>query len=150
MGGMLALPDVYCMFNRARGTELVSPDDLLLAAQLFERTGTRLRLRTFPSGVLVVQSASHSDGAVCAKIGELAARTPASSDAAAGVAASVGDAGPVALTASDVAAALSVPLAIAAEHLVTAEARGVLCRDDGPEGLRFYRNFFQDAPICAA
>ena len=28
-GGMMALPDVYCLFNRARGTELISPDDLL-------------------------------------------------------------------------------------------------------------------------
>jgi hypothetical protein len=28
-GGMLPLPDVYCLLNRARGTELVSPDDLL-------------------------------------------------------------------------------------------------------------------------
>jgi len=25
----MALPDVYCLFNRARGTELISPDDLL-------------------------------------------------------------------------------------------------------------------------
>ena len=29
----MPLPDVYCLFNRARGTELVSPDDLLAAAQ---------------------------------------------------------------------------------------------------------------------
>lgn len=28
-GGMMTLPDVFCLFNRARGTELVSPDDLL-------------------------------------------------------------------------------------------------------------------------
>ena len=48
------------------------------------------------------------------------------------------------LTASDVAAALSVPLAIASEHLLAAENHGALCRDDGPEGLRFYRNFFAD------
>ena len=31
------------------------------------------------------------------------------------------------------------------EHLAAAEARGALCRDDGPEGLRFFRNFFADA-----
>ena len=31
-GGMMALPDVYCLFNRARGTELISPDDLLQVA----------------------------------------------------------------------------------------------------------------------
>ena len=53
------------------------------------------------------------------------------------------------LTASDVAAALAVPLAVAGEHLAAAEARGTLCRDDGPEGLRFFRNFFADAQ-CAA
>jgi len=29
---MMALPDVYCLFNRARGTELISPDDLLQVA----------------------------------------------------------------------------------------------------------------------
>lgn len=52
-----------------------------------------------------------------------------------------------ALTASDVASALVIPLAIASEHLLTAEDRGVLCRDDGPEGLRFFRNFFTDVPM---
>lgn len=52
-----------------------------------------------------------------------------------------------AVTSSDVASALTVPLPIAAEHLLTAENRGVLCRDDGPEGLRFFRNFFADIPI---
>ena len=55
-----------------------------------------------------------------------------------------------ALTATDVANALTVPLAIASEHLLTAEGRGVLCRDDGPEGLRFFRNFFSDSSIGLA
>lgn len=32
-GGMMTLPDVFCLFNRARGTELVSPDDLLQVPQ---------------------------------------------------------------------------------------------------------------------
>lgn len=52
-----------------------------------------------------------------------------------------GELGP-SLSSSDAAAALSVPLAIALQHLHTAEVAGVLCRDDGPEGLTFYRNFF--------
>lgn len=34
-GGVMMLPDVYCLFNRARGTELVSPDDLLQACDAF-------------------------------------------------------------------------------------------------------------------
>jgi ESCRT-II complex subunit VPS36 len=49
------------------------------------------------------------------------------------------------LTASDVARAMGVPLTIAAEHLATAEQLGAVCRDDGPEGLRYFRNFFMDA-----
>lgn len=32
-GGLMPLTDVYCLFNRARGSELVSPDDLLAAVQ---------------------------------------------------------------------------------------------------------------------
>ena len=54
-----------------------------------------------------------------------------------------------ALTASDVASALTIPLPIASEHLLTAENRGVLCRDDGPEGLRFFHNFFTDIAVVA-
>ena len=54
------------------------------------------------------------------------------------------------LTASDVAAALKVPLSIAGEFLATAEAAAVLCRDDGPDGLRYYRNFFIDPGISGA
>ena len=30
-GGILPLTDLYCLYNRARGTDLVSPDDLLKA-----------------------------------------------------------------------------------------------------------------------
>jgi len=36
-GGMMALVDVYCLFNRARGTELISPEDLLQACSLWEK-----------------------------------------------------------------------------------------------------------------
>lgn len=60
-GGMMPLPDVYCLFNRARGSELISPDDLLTAAKLLSATGARLTFRQFASGVLVVQSGAHSD-----------------------------------------------------------------------------------------
>ena len=55
-----------------------------------------------------------------------------------------------ALTAHEVATALRVPVSIAAEHLSMAETAAVLCRDDGPEGLRFFRNFFKDATLAAA
>ena len=30
-GGVIGLVDLYCMYNRARGTDLISPEDLNLA-----------------------------------------------------------------------------------------------------------------------
>ena len=30
-GGVVGLIDLYCMYNRARGTDLISPDDLSIA-----------------------------------------------------------------------------------------------------------------------
>ena len=62
----MPLPDVYCLFNRARGAELISPDDLLTAVKLLPTIGAQLNFRQFASGVLVVQSAAHSDGKVSA------------------------------------------------------------------------------------
>jgi hypothetical protein len=51
MGGMMTLTDVYCLYNRARGTELISPEDLLEACQLFPAVGAGLHVREFPSYV---------------------------------------------------------------------------------------------------
>ena len=63
-GGIVTLADVFCLFNRARGTELISPDDLLQAVNLFPAAGAPMHLRAFPTGVLVVQSDSHDDNEV--------------------------------------------------------------------------------------
>ena len=60
VGGMMAMADVYCLFNRARGSELVSPDDLLQACTCFPQAGVPLRVKQFTTGALVVQSQSHS------------------------------------------------------------------------------------------
>jgi len=46
------------------------------------------------------------------------------------------------ITRAELAVAFGVPLPIAGEYLTGAEAAGMLCRDDGPDGLRFYKNFF--------
>ena len=63
---MATLPDCFCLFNRARGTEMVSPDDLLLACGLFQKLGLPVAFRAFqPTNVLVIQSSAHSDAKVC-------------------------------------------------------------------------------------
>lgn len=131
------------------------------------QVGAPFALREFASGVKVVQSSSHSDEAVCKRISELVAPQPAGSGAAGSVAGSAADAAPLgpaaasaaamaeleaallaslgpSITRLEVAVSLGLPLAVAGEHLRMAEARGVVCRDDGPEGLRYWRNFFPD------
>jgi ESCRT-II complex subunit VPS36 len=123
--------------------------------------GLPLRVRKFPSGVIVVQGSQFSDEQLCRNIEQLlqskiqqqqqqASSSMAFGDAAATAAAAAGVSllGPP-LSATDVSAALSLPLTLAREALLVAESRGVVCRDDGPEGLRFFRNFFTEAQPVA-
>lgn len=32
-GGVISMVDIYCMYNRARGTDLISPEDLIIACE---------------------------------------------------------------------------------------------------------------------
>jgi hypothetical protein len=43
------------MYNRARGTDLISPEDLIIACEKMNQMSDRVMLRTFPSGVKVLQ-----------------------------------------------------------------------------------------------
>lgn len=131
-GGMMTLPDVFSVFNRARGTELVSPADLLTTAQLLGPTRLGMCLRRFASGVLVIQADSHSDKAVGERLVQAAAAaTPGGAEGWGG-----------GLVATQVARDLRVSVTLAVEHLRTAEAGGLLCRDESVEGTRFYVNPF--------
>ena len=55
VGGMMSLTDVYCLYNRARGTNLLSPEDLRQACSLLNELNIGLCQRIFPSGITVVQ-----------------------------------------------------------------------------------------------
>lgn len=68
---MMALADVYCRINRARGLELVSPEDLLNACRQLDLMNLPLVFRTFDSGVMVLQSRSHQDSSVVEMISDL-------------------------------------------------------------------------------
>jgi ESCRT-II complex subunit VPS36 len=54
------------------------------------------------------------------------------------------------ICATDVAQHLGLTPAITKEYLLAAEARAVLCRDDAPDGLRFYRNPWRTAQAGTA
>jgi len=120
---MVPLPDVYCYFNRARGSELISPEDLYRACVLFEELNLPVRLRRFESGVLVVQYATHNDKTIAEQMKQL-----------------VEEHGP--LTSLDVARYKQLSPALALEQLQTAEKYELLCRDETFAGLVFYPNSF--------
>ncbi|CAI0442302.1 unnamed protein product [Linum tenue] len=128
-GGMINLIDIYCLFNRARGTELISPEDLLQACSLWEKFDVPVMLRKFDSGVMVIQNKAHSDEEVFARIKALVTKPDAFTSG---------------ISASDAAMTLGIAPAMAKEHLLSAESKGLLCRDISPDGFRFYVNFFSE------
>lgn len=67
----MALTDVYCRVNRARGLELLSPEDLLNACRQFSALNLPISLRTFDSGVMVIQSSSYSDYEIAESVSQL-------------------------------------------------------------------------------
>lgn len=71
MGGMMTLADVYCRVNRARGLELLSPEDLLNACKLMENLDLPLKLYQFSSGVMVLQLQSLDTETVAEATAEL-------------------------------------------------------------------------------
>ncbi|CAN1174455.1 Vacuolar protein sorting-associated protein 36, partial [Linum perenne] len=128
-GGMINMIDIYCLFNRARGTELISPEDLLQACSLWQKFDVPVMLRKFDSGVMVIQNKSHSDEEVFARIKALVTKPDALRSG---------------ITASDAAMTLGIAPAMAKEHLLSAESKGLLCRDISPDGFHFYVNIFSD------
>jgi ESCRT-II complex subunit VPS36 len=61
VGGVITLSDLYCLVNRARGTELLSPADFLSACELFNSLNLGIKYKCFPSGVKVVLSSDASN-----------------------------------------------------------------------------------------
>uniref|UniRef100_A0AC35TIA4 Vacuolar protein-sorting-associated protein 36 n=1 Tax=Rhabditophanes sp. KR3021 TaxID=114890 RepID=A0AC35TIA4_9BILA len=120
-GGMMTLPDVYCRINRARGTELISPEDLLNACMKLDELKCKIRLHKFDTDVYVLQleemSMNNGVGETCEFVERM---------------------GPV--TASKLAKEIGISVILAKEKLLAAEEESRICRDDSVEGLAFYTN----------
>lgn len=118
------LSDVYCCFNRARGMNLVSPDDILNACNQMQNVPElQLKLIKFPSGLYVIQKQSCDNEDLLNKTVELVSKAEC-------------------LTPLQFSARLSIPVQLARQRLYEAESVGKLCRDESIEGLRFYPNKF--------
>lgn len=120
-GGILALTDVYCRINRARGLELLSPEDLLNACKLMETLQLPLKLQVFASGVTVLKLATENDEKTSVETRQM-----------------VDEHG--SLSAEQLSPLVHIPIILAKERLICTEQKGLLCRDDSVEGLRFYPN----------
>lgn len=122
-GGMMTLTAAYCLFNRARGTELISPDDMMQACTLFTDLGLPVKLRPLTSGFMVLQLESMSDEAFAAQILRAIEER--------------GHTNAVVLS-----QVMHVSLMLAKQRLLEAEGKGLLCRDESFEGINFYPNIF--------
>ncbi|KFW85266.1 Vacuolar protein-sorting-associated protein 36, partial [Manacus vitellinus] len=122
-GGIMSLTEVYCLVNRARGLELLSPEDLVNACKMLESLKLPIRLRIFDSGVMVIELQSHNEEEMVASALETVSEKGS-------------------LTADEFAKLVGMSVLLAKERLLLAEKMGHLCRDDSVEGLRFYPNLF--------
>ena len=139
-GGIITLVDLWARFNRKRnGVELVRPSDFEKAARHWESLGLPVRLREFKNGLLVVQRHDWTDdkiiGQLLAWFQEFRIFEPLK---------------PVpwdwrlfgrGVTAQETANNFGWSLGVAIEELEMAEDKGVLCREETPEGIKFWENW---------
>lgn len=145
-GGIMSLVDLWAVFNRSRnGVELVSPLDFHKAAQMWEKLSLPVRLRRFKSGFLVVQISDWNDEKT---IKQLKAwlqqlQQEALSEESSSEISQFG----CGVDAQETAQRFGWSVGVATEELEMAEDKGVLCREEGVGGLRFWRNYLvEDMP----
>ena len=145
-GGIMSLVDLWAVFNRARGgVELISPMEFEKAARLWEKLRLPVRLRQFKNGLLVVQQADRTDEKTIAQLLSVLheSHIPSSDFEAGGGNKAFGRG----ITAQEAAQRFGWSVGVASEELEMAEERGVLCREEGIEGLRFWENWIVDDQI---
>lgn len=144
-GGTMSLIDLWAVFNRTRnGVELVSPNDFKKATQMWEKLNLPVRLRQFKSGLLVVQGREWSDERILSQLKEWveSTRQSLSEQEAAWDVETFG----VGITAQQAAQRFGWSVGVAMEELEMAEDQGLLCREDGIEGTKFWLNYILNGP----
>jgi ESCRT-II complex subunit VPS36 len=119
---VLALSDLYCLFNRARSTSFVSPQDLYKAAALLQ-SSDEFCTRTFSSGVIVLESKEFRDDTFVDTFLNWLERHEK-------------------CTPLEIAKEYNCSVMVGKEILLSLEQKGLLCRDDTIYGLTFYPNIF--------
>lgn len=120
---VLPLTDLYCVFNRARGSALVSPDDLFEACRRLSPLRLRCRMIELNDGVLAVASERYDETLLATQVGRL-----------------LSSSGP--MSASQLSSTQGIGLPLANHYLMRAEEMELICRDHSSEGLIFWPNIF--------
>ena len=121
-GGVLSVAEAYCLFNRALGTNYVSPNDLAEALKHLNRREFGVKVETIEGVTVVILSDKQYKTVIkeiLSKFGDDEFTTPLL-----------------------ISKKTQLPLTITRNYLLRAESEGVLCRDDSMAGLRFYKNRF--------
>uniref|UniRef100_A0A0N4ZEQ4 Vacuolar protein-sorting-associated protein 36 n=1 Tax=Parastrongyloides trichosuri TaxID=131310 RepID=A0A0N4ZEQ4_PARTI len=124
-GGMMTLPEAFCRINRARGTELISPEDLMNACMKLEDLKLNIRLHKFDSDVYVLQSKEMSIESTIEETCKIVESFEG-------------------ITPSQLSKQIGISVILAKERLIAAEDEARIVRDDSVEGLSFYKNKFLD------
>jgi len=155
--GLLALHLILTFderYNRARGANMISPDDLIEALGKMELLGLGMKLREFEgSGVKVLQETGFDDSVMAKKLIDHMESKEGGRNVDGGVVQDfvnflTGEVeikiakNYVGLTALEAARVLKISPLLANEQLLSAEQNGYLCRDVTMEGTRFYKNLF--------
>jgi ESCRT-II complex subunit VPS36 len=147
-GGVISLTDAFCFVNRARGTEVVSPEDLLEASQLL--LGLKLGMRMTSITVenneqgkggkgggggsfRAIQLDTFSDAAVTSRILKLFDERKDNVETR-------GEHYYPFVTAHEITKLMGIPLPFVKQILLQAEKNAILCRDESIAGLRFFKN----------
>lgn len=125
-GGVIGLVDLYCMYNRARGTDLISPDDLKLACNIMNKNSTNFGLKVYASGVQTIQLKSFNANAYYFQIADCIKANGKGKG----------------MTATRLGELMNVNVVLMKEHLKAAEDKGAVCVDESYEGAQYYENRF--------
>eukprot|EP00922_Rhytidocystis_sp_ex-Travisia-forbesii_P043225 GHVS01064540.1.p1 GENE.GHVS01064540.1~~GHVS01064540.1.p1 ORF type:complete len:458 (+),score=29.01 GHVS01064540.1:79-1452(+) len=167
--GMILLHDLYCLFNRVRGTELVGPSDLMRAIGILTAVdgecpadveakfvSNTYVLRYFMGGramaIQLVDSNTKDastdssilrdiENAIQHKLDKMGscANHPSADQCNLPADYRTG------VSVVDVACFLGTSISLAGMQLEVAEKRGTVCRDEHMQGVFFYKNFFSMA-----
>lgn len=128
-GNFLLLSDVFCVVNRIKGIDLISPEDTLkFVNNLAIRNSKNCKLINYDSGAMALEFVDSGGNSInsfesyfekCLRIEDYEY-----------------------LTAELLNANFKVPILVATERLKQAQKEGYLCSDYSMQGTRYFRNLF--------